>query len=206
MPEEPFVEPGARRVPRPKTVERCRECGRALGPNYATCPACHQAVEQFWLADWQALLDREGIAAGSAEEMLLAQVVLKEFGRHAWTVMDIAMSLRRCGTCGAELGERYSDCAECGHAFGASVASEFGATANEHALHIGRWVLRYPHRNSANVVTGWSLNMPRLLTGWLPTTADAQRGMALIRAGRVDELRRRMVDVDEAIRRAAEQG
>ena len=191
--------PGGRRVPRPRGLEMCRECGRALGAGYADCPACFDAVERFWLADWRTLLEQEGIAAGSPDETLLARVVLAEFGRHPWTVMDIAMSLLRCGTCGRELGEAYSECAECGQAFGASLASEFGATANEHALHVGRWVLRFPRRHSPNVVTGWQSSMPRLLTGWLPTTRQAQSAMALIRAGRLDELRERLRQVDAEI-------
>ena len=180
--------PGGRRVARPSTVESCAQCGAALGANYAGCRACFDAVERYWLADWQALLDREGITPGSPEEQLLAQVVLDEFGRHPWTVLDIAMSLLRCTTCGAELGEAYAACGECGRAFGSSIAAEFGATANEHALHVGRWVLRYPQRHSANAVAAWRITLPRILTGWLPSTQDAQRGMALIKAGRAGEL------------------
>ena len=117
--------------------------------------------------------------------------------------MDIAMSLQRCRICSNELGEAYKDCAEYGQAFGSSIASEFGATANEHALHIGRWVLRYPHRNSQNVVTAWRGTVPRLLTGWLPSTAEAQRMMALVKAGRVQEVQEGLREVDEAIRRTA---
>jgi uncharacterized protein (UPF0212 family) len=194
------VEAGGRRVARPRTVETCRECGRPVGAGYADCPVCFEAVEGIWLADWQALLAQEGIEAGTPDEKLLAQVVISEFGRHPWTVMDIAMSLLRCGTCGGELGEAYADCAECGQAFGASLASEFGATANEHALHVGRWVLRFPHRNSPNVVTAWRSTLPRLLTGWLPTTRQAQSAMALIRAGRLEEVQAGLRQVDEEIR------
>ncbi len=102
--------------------------------------------------------------------------------------MDIAMSLLRCSQCGGELGESYRDCAECGAAFGASILAEFDATPNEHALHIGRWVLRYPQRHSKNAVAAWRLSVPRLLTGWLPTTAAAQHMMALIKAGRLPEV------------------
>jgi uncharacterized protein (UPF0212 family) len=194
---------GGRRVPRPKTVEPCPQCGEALGAGYAECKSCFEAVERIWLADWQALLEQEGIEIGSADETLLAQVVLAEVGRHPWTVMDIAMSLQRCSTCGNELGEAYKDCAECGQAFGSSIASEFGATANEHALHIGRWVLRYPHRNSQNVVVAWRGTVPRLLTGWLPSTVEAQRAMALVKAGRLQEVQEGLREVDEAIREAA---
>ena len=97
--------------------------------------------------------------------------------------------------------ECYSDCAECGMAFGSSIQSEFGATGNEHALHIGRWVLRFPHRHSNNAVAAWRMSLPRLLTGWLPTTAEAQAAMALIKAGRFLEVEQGVEELDRAIRR-----
>jgi hypothetical protein len=205
MTEIPATLIGGRRIPRPATVQVCTGCGEALGTNYtaercfAPCGTCHAAIEAIWLADWQALLQQEGIAAGTDEEKLLARVVTGEFGRHPWTVLDVAMSLQRCEQCGAELGEAYPDCGTCGMAFGASIESEFGVTGNEHALHIGRWVLRYPHRNSKNVVAAWRLSMPRLLTGWLPTTDEAQRVMALIVAGRWDEVEEGVKRLDLSI-------
>jgi hypothetical protein len=171
-----------------------------LGAGYADCPLCHEAIERYWLADWRALLERERVQAGSDDERVLAQVVLAEYEQHPWTEMDVAMSLLRCETCGSELGERYRDCRECGMAFGASVLAEFGATANERALHIGRWVLRYPQRHSANVVAGWRLTMPRILTGWLPTTQGAQRAAAMIKAGRLHEVEQMIREEDEEIR------
>lgn len=201
-PTEEFT-PGGRRAPRPKVVETCIACGETLGAGYAGCSRCRDAIESIWRADWQALLDEEGIQPGTADEELLARVVVAEPERHPWTVVDSAMSLLKCGTCGGELGERYSDCPECGLIFGASILSEVGAsgaaTANEHALHIGRWVLRYPQRHPPNSVIGWKLSMPRILTGWLPTTAEAQRSAALIKAGRIDEVRRDLEAVDREI-------
>jgi hypothetical protein len=177
-----------------------------LGAGYADCRACFDAVESIWLADWRALLAEEGLEPGTEGERLLARVALGEHGRHPWTVLDIAMSLLRCGACGRELGEAYSDCAECGQAFGASLASEFGATANEHALHVGRWVLRFPHRNSATVVLAWQSTLPRILTGWLPTTEEAQRGMNLIKSGRAEEWQEALRRVDEDLRRRQRMG
>ena len=190
---------GGRRVPRPKTVQTCPQCGEALGANYATCAACHAAIEAIWLADWGALLEQEGIAAGTDEEKLLARTVTGEFGRHPWTVLDVAMALQRCEECGRELGEGYPECGACGMAFGASIQSEYGATGNEHALHIGRWILRFPHRNSKNIAAAWRLSVPRLLTGWLPSTAEAQRVMALIVAGRWDEVEKGIRELDRSI-------
>ncbi len=135
---------GGRRIQRPRSVQVCPACGESLGGGYASCDTCRFAIESIWLADWQALLDQEGITPGSPDEELLARVVLSEYERHPWTVVDIAMSLLKCSLCGSELGERYSDCAECGMAFGSSILAEVGATANEHALHIGRWVHALP--------------------------------------------------------------
>ncbi len=194
---------GGRRVARPSGVQLCPDCGEPLGAGYAECPNCLQAIERIWLADWSALLDREQVTAGTPDEKLLAQVVLSEFGRHPWTVVDIAMSLLRCSQCGRELGEAYSDCPECGMAFGASIQAEFDATANEHALHIGRWVLRYPGRHSQNAVTAWRYTMPRILTGWLPTTQGAQRMMAWIKEGRLQEVEEQIREVDRLINQEA---
>jgi uncharacterized protein (UPF0212 family) len=190
---------GGRRAPRPEIVRTCLSCRQPLGAGYAECPNCHAAIESIWLADWYALLQQEQVVPGSADERLLAQVVLLEFGCHPWTVLDIAMSKLRCSQCNAELGEAYSDCPECGMAFGSSILAEFNATGNEHALHIGRWVLRYPHRHSQNAVTAWRMSIPRLLTGWLPSIKAAQQSMVLIKAGRAQELEQMCKELDLAI-------
>jgi uncharacterized protein (UPF0212 family) len=197
-PQKPI---GGRRIPRPEKVRACPQCGEAIGTNYHDCTYCHSAIESIWLADWTALLQEEGVAAGSEEERLLARVVTSEFGRHPWTVMDIAMSLQRCSQCDNELGSNYQNCAECGMAFGASIQAEFEATANEHAVHIGRWVLRYPERHSTNAVAAWRLSLPRILTGWLPSTHAAQQTMAMIKAGQIENVQMLILQVDAEINR-----
>jgi uncharacterized protein (UPF0212 family) len=196
---DPLKPIGGRRIPRPQKVLACPQCGEAVGTNCHDCTYCHDAIESVWLADWEALLQKEGIASGSEEERLLAQVVMNEFGRHPWTVMDIAMSLQRCSQCGNELGEGYKDCAECGMAFGASIQAEFDATPNEHALHIGRWVLRYPQRHSQNAVAAWRLSLPRILTGWLPSTQEARQVMVLIKNNQIEKARTLIRQVDAQI-------
>lgn len=190
---------GGRRIARPETVQKCPHCQHALGFSYRTCSTCFMAIEQFWLADWQALLAQEQVAAGTAEEKILAGVVLQEVGEHAWTIMDIAMSLQTCGSCAAVLGDAYPVCAECAEYFGYAIYSEFGITGNEHALHIGRSVLRSAVYHSDNIVFAWSHNMPRLLTGWLPTTAEAQRAMALVKSGRLAEMLENLQKIDAEI-------
>jgi uncharacterized protein (UPF0212 family) len=199
MENKPHKPIGGRRIPRPQKVMACPQCGEAVGTNYHDCAYCHTAIESIWLADWKELLLEQGVRAGSEEERMLARVVTSEFGRHAWTVMDIAMSLQRCSQCGNELGAAYQECAECGMAFGASIQAEFEATPNEHALHIGRWVLRYPERHSANAVAAWRLTLPRILTGWLPSNQEAQRAMAMIKAGQLEQVQMLIRRVDAEI-------
>ncbi len=41
--------------------------------------------------------------------------------------------------------------------------------------------------------------MPRLLTGWLPSTGEAQRIMALIKAGRLAEVNTLVRQLDQTI-------
>lgn len=182
--------PGGRRHPRPQHLEPCRQCGAPTGMTYPTCPGCYDAVERYWRADWAALLDAEGIIPGSDDELLLARVVVAELDRHPWTLVDVAMSLARCGSCGEELAGGPKECQECATAFGNLWAYDVEAqydgtmTGNEHALRVGRWVLRYPHRQSANAVAGWRESVPLLLTGALPSTRWAQATAARIRAGK----------------------
>lgn len=202
---EPQLSPAGRRYPRPKTVERCSACHALLGGNYALCAACTDAVERYWRGDWEALLRKEGIEAGSDDETLLAALIHAEIDVQPWTLVDSAMTRLRCPECAAELGGGPVSCGECEFAFGNlwwhdQLAGRQGVmTMNEHALRVGRWILRYRHRHSNAIVIGWSLSMPRLLTGWLPTTAEAQRGKALINKGRIDEARMAMEAIDRQI-------
>jgi hypothetical protein len=195
---------GSRRVPRPQHVETCLQCGKPAGTSYPDCSLCFDAIERFWLADWAALLEMEQIEGGTPDETLLAQVVIEESEQHPFTVVDMAMSLLTCGTCGNELGSYYKDCGECGMAFGSSLLSEHGATANEHALHIGRWVLRHKHQHSKDSITGWQMTMPRILTGWLPSTADAQRMGKRIKDGELEIVQAGLSELDRQINAKAQ--
>jgi len=182
MPPWPLA---GRRVPRPATVEPCPACGAFLGRNHPGCATCRAAAEALWRADWVALLAAEGIAAGGADERFLAGIIAAEIGRHPWTLADWALTLLTCAACGGPLGGGAVGCAECAFAFGNFWAPELerGANANEHALRVGRWVTRHPHRHSAAIATGWALSLPFLLTGGVPTTAQAQRLAAWLKAG-----------------------
>ncbi len=191
--------PSLRGLPRPTRVLPCAQCGSPQVTNYPHCAGCAQALEQYWRADWQALLEREQIPSEAADEVLLAQIVLDEVERHPWSCVDWAMTLTQCNVCGQELGGGPTECTECAAAFGNALWSEMVAgrrgevTGNEHALHVGRFVLRHPHRYPENSVTGWRLSMPGLLTGWLPSREDAQQSMALIKAGRLSEVEARLL-------------
>gem|GEM_PF-3141867 len=187
----------AARSCRPLKVEPCPACGAPTGQNYGRCAICTAAIDRVWLADWNALLEAEGISAGSEDEILLAQLVFAEYDKHPWTTVDWAMTLLRCGTCGSELGGGPTDCTECHLAFGNAIASEQAAlppgavTPNDHALHIGRWVLRHPHRISENVGKGWRFTMPELLAGAaLPSPQQATELLHLVTEGRHEEVRR----------------
>ena len=92
----PHIPPAGRRVPRPTTIEPCPSCGDYLGRGYPTCPRCHEAVEAIWREDWLAFLAAAGIAAGTPDETLIAAVVVAEFTRHPWTIVDYALTRLRC--------------------------------------------------------------------------------------------------------------
>jgi hypothetical protein len=200
-----------RRLPRPRRVEQCSHCGEACGTNYPACPVCYEAAEKYWLADWRALLAQEAVLPGTSDETVLAQVVLAEVEQHAWSIVDVAMTLVQCSGCEQELGGGPIDCSACATAWGnvlwvEGVAFRQGvSTENEHALHVGRMVLRHPHRHSAAAVQGWRMSYPRLLTGWLPSTEEAQRMMAWIKAGRMAEAEAALRSIDRAIARAAQE-
>jgi hypothetical protein len=199
------TESALRRVPRPAGVFPCADCSAAIGTNYPTCPGCYDAVERYWLADWVHFLAQEGVLPNSVEEHLAAQIAFEEGERHLWTVLNMAMTHLTCSSCGNELGGGPPDCTECSSAWGVSLWAEVVAgrqglvTFNEHALHIGRMILRFPHRQSTNIVKAWRLTTPRLLTGWLPSTESAQHYMRLVKAGRMAEVEAEIAELDRSL-------
>lgn len=201
----PTLYPAGRRLARPKTVEHCCCCGASAGENYALCLACTDVIECHWRADWVALLVQEKVEAGSNDEKLLAAVVLAEIETQPWTLVDSALTLLHCPECGSELGGGPIGCGECEFAFGNlwwhdQLAVRQGVmTMNEHALRVGRCVLRHRHRYRKAIVVGWSLSIPRVLTDWLPTIQEAQRAKALINQGRTDAVRAWLEEVDRRI-------
>lgn len=181
----PHDPPAGRRVLRPRTVGPCPACSDYLGRGYRECPQCHEALEAIWREDWLALLAAEGIAPGGDDERLLAGMVIAELTRHPWTIVDYALTLLRCDECGAELGGGPTECEGCARAFGNLWAPEVeaGARLDEHAIRVARLVARHPHRYNRAVATGWRFNLPLILTGALPTIAEAQRLASWLKAG-----------------------
>ncbi|HEY8400237.1 MAG TPA: hypothetical protein VIK89_03190, partial [Cytophagaceae bacterium] len=53
-------------------------------------------------------------------------------------------------------------------------------------LRVGRWILRYPHRQKEKVVESWKFSMPILITGKLPTTQMAQFFRTVINENKFD--------------------
>ena len=50
-------------------------------------------------------------------------------------------------------------------------------TLNEHALHIGRWMVRHPHRYTEQVRVGWRWHLPVMLTGAIPPSTQGAAKM-----------------------------
>jgi hypothetical protein len=150
---------------------------------------CAELIDQFWVLDWRRLLE----SAGMPEQELAELVLLEDVGKHPWTCTDIAMTVLRCATCGAELGTGDMSCLHCQIADEQRWAWDHMGypkrmTGNEHALRVARTVLRAPHRQRESIVRCWRLTMPFLLVGDLPTTSQAQRIRAHVLAERDDEL------------------
>ncbi|GLZ41549.1 hypothetical protein [Actinokineospora sp. NBRC 105648] len=177
--------PGARLLTRPDTAAPCPSCGGLVGRGYPTCLTCADRVDAYWLADWAAQL----AITGAAEDELPALVLAAPTGEYPWTCTDWAMRQAPCVVCRGELGTGPG-CAACAKADQARWAWDFAPeadmTPNEHALRLAVAALRGPARD--NVATYWRLSLPYLLTGELPTPAQAGRIRIHLLAGRADDL------------------
>lgn len=183
---------GGRLYTRTNEVKVCKMCAAPIGRNYKSCVVCYNTIENLWSLDWEKLIEREGILAGSDDEKLLVEVIIKEIDKHTWTIVDSAMKIIKCKTCNNELGGGPIECPECSFAFKSLWGYDIEAmnqgkmTGNEHALRVGRWILRYPHRQKEKVVESWKFSMPILITGKLPTTQMAQFFRTVINENKFD--------------------
>lgn len=186
--------PGARLLARPEVALPCAECGQLLGRGYSTCTACTDRVDAYWQADWEALLQRGGVAAGTPEERELAGAVVgARPGAYAWTCTDWALRLIECPSCRAELGAGDPGCLSCAGADQGRWAWDHAGvpkamTHNEHLLRLAVAELRAAERRRAGRVAFWRLTLPFLLVGDTFTAAQARRVRTLLLAGRTEEL------------------
>lgn len=179
---------------RPVAVQHCLACGELAGRGYPACADCADAVDEFWLQDWEALLTGRDIERGGRAELAMAEhVIAAPVGVYSWTCVDWSMTVIRCPACRHELGIGPVGCVLCRIADETRWEWEHTApagsiTANEHALREARIVLLAPHRHRATVVLTWRLSLPFLLTGEVTGRLRASWLSAYLRAGRYDEL------------------
>lgn len=145
---------------------------------------------------WVAFLAGWGVPAGSADELGLAGEVVADPGEHPWRVVDGALDRLTCPDCRERLGSGPVGCESCGFhdrmRFGAREVDRPGVVpGNEHALRVSFAVARNRHRYSPRARVGYELALPGLLTGGLPTTAEAQAAKALINRLTPDDRSRR---------------
>lgn len=195
---------GGRLYQRPNEVKICKMCGVAIGANYKNCIECYNTIENIWSLDWGVLLKKENILPGSDDEIFLAEVIVEEIDNHSWTIVDSAMKIVKCKTCSNELGGGPIDCPDCKFAldnlwgYDSEAMYQGRMTYNEHALRVGRWVLRYPHRQKKNIVESWKFSMPILLTGKLPSNEQAGFFKKVIDDNKFDLLNKVYQDFEEA--------
>jgi hypothetical protein len=181
-------------VDRPVAVQHCLRCGELAGRGYPGCPDCAGALDDFWSADWLALLAETGIEPGESAEFDLAEdVVAAGVGEYAWTCVDWAMAMIECPACGDVLSAGPLDCVLCRIADETRweweyVAPDEAISPNEHSLREARVVLLAPHRHRATVVLAWRLSLPFLLTGEVAGRLRTPWLSAYLKAGRYDEL------------------
>lgn len=119
-------------------------------------------------------------------ETVLAEMVVDEPHRHDWRIVDAALDRLNCPDCGDRLSRGPVGCAACdvahGFRYSAIETDRPGVPpGNEHAIRVNVSVVRRPLITSANELLLRRLFLPALLTGFLPSTAEAQRVSALIR-------------------------
>lgn len=144
------------------------------------------AIERFWLADWDALCEREGITRGGEDERLLAALVVSDIDAYPWTVVDIALTLVTCPECGQERSGGPASCATCTLTFQNLMAYDMEAgyqgvmTFNEHMIRVARTELRFPHRYPAHVAQTAKWLMPIGITN--PTRVEPYKMQAIYAA------------------------
>lgn len=144
-------------------------------------------------AAWDSFCAESGARPGTSEARELAGIVLQDTSEFDWRVVDGALDQLTCPDCGSALGAGDVGCASCdqanGFRFAARETDRPGVPpGNEHAIRVSSAVARTRNRYTPRARAGYELLLPDLLTGLLPTTAQAQRYKHLINQLTDDEL------------------
>ncbi|WP_069165254.1 hypothetical protein [Nocardia altamirensis] len=161
----------------------CVECGGYEYGGGPDCGRCRGLVDEIVNDEWrQFLVDWPG-----ESELEVARLVVDEPDRHDWRVVDAALDRITCDECGGLLSRGPMSCAACNLAHGfryAAIETDRSGVppGNEHGIRVNVSVVRRPQMTSAQELLARRLLLPALLVGFLPTTAEAQRASALIKA------------------------
>ncbi|RDI41736.1 hypothetical protein [Nocardia mexicana] len=171
---------------RPAVGAAPRRCDECRGYEYAGAPACGRCrdlVDRIIDDEWQRfLIDWRGYG-----ESDVARLVTAEPDRYDWRIVDAALDRIVCEECGARLGRGPMSCSACNLAHGFRYAAietdRAGVPAgNEHAVRVNVSVVRRPQMTSPQELLARRLFLPFVLAGLLPSTAEAQRVSAMIKA------------------------
>ncbi|MET9761031.1 hypothetical protein ABZ016_18505 [Streptomyces sp. NPDC006372] len=173
---------------RPEVGAAPRRCARCGGLEYGGAPACavcRELVDGIVEGEWAAFLRRWDVA-GAGQERDLAEMVAAEPDRHDWRVVDAALDRLVCPDCGDRLSRGPAGCPSCDLAHGfryAAIETDRPGVppGNEHAIRVNVSVVRRPQGISETEVLVRRLLLPLLLTGFLPTTEEAQRMSAVVK-------------------------
>ncbi|RSN13498.1 hypothetical protein DMC63_26305 [Streptomyces sp. WAC 05977] len=143
------------------------------------------AVETSIEDRWRLFLAEYGVAAGTSDEVELAESVVADTSVFEWRVVDAAFDRLTCSDCGNGLGSGPVGCGKCDQADGfrfAAIETDRPATppGTEHGLRVATAVARTRHRYGARARCGFELGLPLLLDGELPGTPQAQAYRAAI--------------------------
>jgi hypothetical protein len=134
---------------------------------------------------WQTFRTAYDVAAGGQDEKSLPEAVLQDPSEFEWRVVDGALNRLTCQECHSTLGAGPLGCHRCDQANGYRFAAReidrpHVPPGNEHALRVSSAVARTRHRYSPRARCGYELNLPDLLDGDIPSTAEAHAFKAAI--------------------------
>ncbi|MFI6319055.1 hypothetical protein ACIBG8_16105 [Nonomuraea sp. NPDC050556] len=169
-------------------MDRCPQCAYLQPAGAPACARCAAVVDALVEAGWRTFAEEYG----TADETVLAEMVVDEPDRHPWRVVDAAYDRLVCPGCGGRLSRGPAGCAPCDLANGFRyVAIEIdrpGVRAgNEHALRVNVAVVRRPYGISAGELLVRRAALPYLLAGFMPSTAQAQATKAMLNDGASEE-------------------